>query len=77
MNMLAKNEDTPPFNVGGVLMFRGTEFPPTLKDDVPDSEYYTWKKLDSTNSADQKTIVEAFCADHIGDLEVVERKYFK
>jgi len=75
--MLGKDEDTAPFNVHGVFIFRGKEFPAALKSDVPDAEYYTWRQANVAEEADRKAVEARFYADDVDGQHVLERKYFK
>jgi len=76
--MLGKDEDTAPFPLKGAFIFRGTEFPATLKDDCGDVEYYTWTKVDTKNEAQRKRVQELFMAnDKLDGLAVLEQKWFK
>eukprot|EP00456_Euglypha_rotunda_P050563 TRINITY_DN406_c0_g1_i6.p1 TRINITY_DN406_c0_g1~~TRINITY_DN406_c0_g1_i6.p1 ORF type:complete len:154 (+),score=24.69 TRINITY_DN406_c0_g1_i6:114-575(+) len=79
--LLAGNsEDAPPFEVSGVWIFRGPEVPQGMKDN-PDSEYYTFTKLDSNNKEHRAKVESWFFADQVqtgsGKLKVLERRFFK
>jgi len=80
MVIAGKDEEEPPFDVYGVWIFRGSNVPQEMKDN-PDSEYYTFTKLDSSKPADRQQVETFFVADNVptakGDLKVLERRYFK
>lgn len=72
------DEETPPFKVSGVFMFRGLEVPKVeMYQENPDSEYYTWEKIDVSNHKGQQLIKDFFTADALEGLKVLERKMFK
>jgi len=73
-----EDEETPPFKVCGVWMWRGLDFLPPMKEENPDSEYYTWKKLDpKNNSADRQILKDMFLADKVEGEKVLDRRFFK
>jgi elongation factor 1-gamma len=76
VNVLGQAETAPPFFVNACFIFRGTDVPAEMKE-CPDAEYYTFTKLDASNSADQKKVEDRFYADTVDRLTVLERKYFK
>jgi len=80
MVLAGNDEDEPPFEVYGVWIFRGPGIPQEIKDN-PDSEYYTFTKLDSTKPADRQKVETYFFADSVpaskGDLKVLDRRFFK
>jgi len=80
MILAGNSEDAPPFEVSGIWIFRGTEVPQGMKDN-PDSEYYTFTKLDSKSQADRAKVQSWFFSDDVqtpsGRLGVLERKWFK
>jgi elongation factor 1-gamma len=76
LNVTGVDEDTKPFNVNGVFIFRGPK-PPTEMLECPDTEYYTLTPLDHKNNADRALIQEAFLADSFKGHAILERKYFK
>jgi elongation factor 1-gamma len=78
--LAGNNEDAPPFEVSGVWVFRGNEIPQGMKDN-PDSEYYTFTKLDHNKKEDRAKVESWFFADSVqsqsGKLNVLERRFFK
>jgi len=76
INMVGKDEDTSPFKLNGAWLFRGPDIPKEMKD-CPDSDYYTWTRLDSLKEADRKRFENLFIGKTIGSDQVLERKYFK
>jgi len=76
VNVLGKAENVPPFVVNACFIFRGTDVPAEMKE-CPDAEYYTFTKLDTSSSANQKQVEQRFYADAVDGLTVLERKYFK
>jgi len=80
MLLAGQNEDNPPYEVSGVWIFRGAEVPQGMKEN-PDSEYYTFTKLDANNKEDRAKVESWFFADEvqtsIGKLSVLERRFFK
>jgi len=81
MVLAGNDEDAPPFEVSGVWVFRGLDVPREMKEN-PDSEYYTFTRLDN-NNADHRAKVETFFfsddvpASKGGKLKVLERRFFK
>jgi len=80
MVLAGNDEDAPPFEVYAVWIFRGANIPQEMKEN-PDSEYYTFTKLDSTKPADRQKVETFFFADSVpaskGDLKVLDRRFFK
>lgn len=78
--LAGNNEDAPPFEVSGVWVFRGQDVPQGMKDN-PDSEYYTFTKLNPSSKDDQAKVESWFFADQVqstsGKLKVLERRFFK
>eukprot|EP00808_Paulinella_micropora_P000204 g46703.t1 len=77
----ALGEETPPWEVSGAWMFRGPGVPQEMIDN-PDSEYYTWVKLDMHKKEDQQRFRDQWEAPKLKlesgkDGEVLERRYFK
>jgi len=71
------DEETPPFTITGCWLFRGQEMIAEMKEENPDSEYYTWKKLDVTKDEDKKLIKEQFMGEQINGVQCLDRRYFK
>jgi elongation factor 1-gamma len=46
------------FEIRGIWMWRGTEIPAHLKENLPNFEYHDWIKLDHTNAEHKKLIEE-------------------
>jgi elongation factor 1-gamma len=81
MVLAGNDEDAPPFEVSGVWVFRGDNVPQEMKDN-PDSEYYTFTKLDPSKPADRQKVETLFFSDDVpaskgGNLKVLERRFFK
>jgi elongation factor 1-gamma len=81
MILAGNDEDAPPFEVSGVWIFRGSAVPQEMKDN-PDSEYYTFTKLDSGNAEHRKKVETYFFSETVpaskdGTLKVLERRFFK
>jgi len=76
ISIVSKDDDTPPFKIYTCFMFRGNEFPDEMNE-VSDSEYYTWTKMDVSKEADRKNIERRFTADKIDNLPVQDRRYVK
>jgi len=81
MILSGNNEDAPPFEVSGVWVFRGLEVPREMKDN-PDSEYYTFTRLDASNPEHRKKVETYFFSETVpgekaGTLTVLERRFFK
>jgi len=78
MNIIGNpDEETPPFPIRGAWMFRGTNIAPEMLNENPDSEYYTWTKVDVSTPEGQKTIKDYFMAEGLEGLKVLDRRYFK
>jgi len=76
-----KSEEEPPYDVTGVWIFRGQEVPEELKEN-PDTEYYTFTKLDSTNPEHRQKVETWFFADNVPDSTgtqkvVLDRRFLK
>jgi len=72
------DEETPPFKVAGAFIFRGPEVPKVeMLEENPDSEYYTWTKLDVSTDAGKAKIKELFMSESYEGEPILERKYFK
>jgi elongation factor 1-gamma len=76
LNISCVNEDTPPYYISGVWIFRGTDIPFEMKD-CSDSEYYTWTRLDLSKESDRKILMDEFQADNLSRGEVIDRRFFK
>jgi len=80
MVLAGNDEDEPPFEVYGCWVFRGQGIPQEIKDN-PDSEYYTFTKLDSSKPADRQKVETFFFAESVpaskGNLKVLDRRFFK
>lgn len=71
------DEETPPFLISGAWMFRGPEVIAEMKEENPDSEYYTWVKMDVSKEEDRQKIKEQFLAEQLGGQAVLDRRFFK
>jgi len=81
MILAGNDEENPPFEVSGIWIFRGLEIPREMKEN-PDSEYYTFHRLDNNNADDRAKVETFFFADDVpaskgGKLKVLERRFFK
>jgi len=73
-----EDEDGPgPWTVNGVWLFRGQDMLQEMKEENPDSEYYTWTKVDVSTDAGKKKVKEYFLGDTVNGLKVLDRRYFK
>jgi len=81
MVLAGTNEDGPPLEVSGVWLFRGAEVPQLMHDN-PDSEYYTFTKLDPQKREDREKVETYFFGEEVpskksGNLKVLERRFLK
>lgn len=70
-------EGTGPWDVTGVWLFRGPEMIAEMKEDNPDSEYYTWSKVDVSSDAGKAKVKEYFFGTSVNGKKVLDRRYFK
>jgi len=70
-------EGTGPWTINGVWLFRGPTMIPEMKEENPDSEYYTWTKIDVNTEAGRKKVKEYFSGATVNGLKVLDRRYFK
>jgi len=70
------NDETAPFNVSAAWMFRGTEIPAEMRE-CPDTEYYTFKRVDVSTEEGRKVVEAFFYHDDVESLAVLDRRYFK
>lgn len=77
MNIAGADEDNGPYKVSGAWLFRGPKRIDEMTQENPDSEYYTWTKLETESEADRALIKDQFLATHLGGQEVLDRRYFK
>jgi len=70
-------ESAGPWNITGAWLFRGTDMLPEMKEENPDSEYYTWTKIDVTTDAGKAKVKEYFIGDTVNGLKVLDRRFFK
>lgn len=66
-----------PWDVTTVWMFRGTDMLAEMKEENPDSEYYTWTKVDVTTEEGQKKVKEYFIGETVNGKKVLDRRFFK
>jgi elongation factor 1-gamma len=76
VTVLGKDEDTGPFPIKCVFIFRGPDVPADVKEGG-DYDVYNWTKLDASKEADRKRVEERFFKDTVDGLAVQERRYFK
>jgi elongation factor 1-gamma len=70
----AGTDKNPPFDIVGLFIVRGKEIPFELKD-CPDSEYYTWTKIDHVSG--KARFAELWDSEKIDGKNVLERRFFK
>jgi hypothetical protein len=70
----AGTESYPPFDIIGAFLVSGKEIPLELKG-CPDSEYYTWTKIDHIN--EKARFAEIWNAEKIDGRNVLEKKFLK
>ena len=77
MNIIGNvDEETPPFSVVGAFLFRGHEIPDEMLIDNPDSEYYTWNRIEF-NEQGINTLKQYFQAESINNENVLDRRFMK
>jgi len=76
LNISCKDEDTPPYYISGIWIFRGPEIPFEMKD-CSDSEYYVWNRMDFSKEEDRKRLVEEFQSETLKHGVVIDRRFFK
>ncbi len=79
VNICAIDEDTPPYAIQSVWLFRGSEVIQEMLD-VDDSQWFDWTKLDTAKRETRAWIENMFVGDSAGSKpadRVVERRYFK
>jgi len=77
LDIIGKDEDTPPYKIVGSWIFRGQEIPKEMQD-CDDCSYYNWTKADTSKPDARKRITALFTADALGPNEnVIDRRYFK
>jgi len=70
-------EGSGPWVINGAWLFRGQELPAEMKDENPDSEYYTWNKVDASTDAGRAKLKEYFLGAEVNGAKVLDRRYFK
>jgi len=81
MVLSGKSEEEPPYDVTAMWIFRGQDVPEELKEN-PDTEYYTFTKLDSSNPEHRQKVETWFFADNVPDSTgaqkaVLDRRFLK
>lgn len=76
LNLVGETDEKAPWKLGGIWIFRGQDIPAEMTE-CDDSEHFNFAKLDITKPAGQKVFQDAFVADVIDGLNVLERRYFK
>jgi len=76
INLLGESEESPPWKLCGVWIFRGPDLPAEMKG-VDDSEHFNWVKVDVSSPAGQKLVQEAFVGERVHNMGVLDRRYFK
>jgi len=84
LTIIGNNDEDPPYEVQGAWVFKSSEpgLPKAVMEENPDSEYYTWRKLDASKPEDRARFEAHFFSDKLkattGDtLNVLERRFFK
>jgi elongation factor 1-gamma len=73
-----EDEDGPgPWTVNGVWLFRGQGMLAEMKEENPDSEYYTWTRVDVNTEEGKKKVKEYFLGPTVNGKKVLDRRYFK
>jgi len=76
LNIYGQDEETAPYKINGVFIFRGKDVPQLMKD-VDDTAYYNWAKLDSSKPEDRAKFEELMTSQKIDGENLLERRYFK
>jgi elongation factor 1-gamma len=76
INLLGASEDSPPWQLCGIWIFRGQEIPAEMKE-CDDSEHFNFQKVDVTTAAGKALLEEHFVADNVYGKLCLERRYFK
>jgi len=79
LNMYGADENKAPFKLNGAWIFRGPEIIKEMKE-VPDSEYYTWTRLDHTVEADRQLFEKVWLGESPSEAKgdtLFDRRYFK
>jgi len=77
MILSGKDEETKPWLIHGVWIFRGVGIPFEVTD-CPQSEYYTWTKVDVSTPEGRALMQERFQSQTVLDGQaVLDRRYFK
>jgi len=66
-----------PWSVTGAWLFRGQEMLVDMKEENPDSEYYTWTKVDVATDAGKAKIKEYMFGTSVNGQKVLDRRFFK
>jgi elongation factor 1-gamma len=66
-----------PWNITGAWLFRGQTMIPEMLEENPDSEYYTWTKVDVSTEEGKKKVKEYFLGETVNGLKVLDRRFFK
>jgi elongation factor 1-gamma len=77
MNIAGKDEETGPYKITGAWLFRGPKVIDEMVEENPDSEYYTWSKVDISTDEGKQIVKDQFMATHLNGEEVLDRRYFK
>jgi len=76
MMILGETEESAPWNVWGCFMYRGVTAAQEHLD-VPDSEYYTFEKLDVSTDAGKALVKEFFQGEEVQGKKILDRRFFK
>lgn len=77
MMLSGSDEETKPWQLHGGFIFRGPQVPFEVSDGNPQSEYYTWTKVDTTTPEGRKTFEDLMTSPTVEGRNVLDRRYFK
>jgi len=77
MMLTGADEETKPWILQGTFIFRGPGVPEEVMEGNPQSEYYTWTKLDVSTDAGKAQFQELMMGTTVEGRNVLERRYFK
>jgi elongation factor 1-gamma len=77
MMLTGSDEETRPWILHGAFVFRGPIVPIEVSDGNPQSEYYTWTKIDTNTEEGRAKFQEYMTGDSVNGLSVLDGRYFK
>lgn len=77
MLLSGSDEETQPWTLEGGFIFRGPGIPFEVSDGNPQSEYYTWTKVDTNTAEGRKKFEDLMKGDTVEGRNVLDRRYFK